>query len=194
MSNISFDAGILSVFNSNPSSDPVQDSKQNFMLLFHELLKIKQKAEADFNAQPEENQIYDFQASKYDLTLPEKVTVFPRHKKIPNILKTKTRWEAFAASKGIQKKRRSRMVYDETKEDWVPRWGARSIKKNKEKENWAIELKPEQGNDADPFREKGLNKELKKEQEKLKQMKNVEKKNMSLGLIFTNFYFSQLFF
>lgn len=76
------------------------------------------------------------------------------------------------------------MVFDENTGDWVPRWGARSIKKNKEKQNWAIELKPEQRNDSDPFKEKGLQKELKNEREKLKKIKNIDRKMGGGNLFF----------
>lgn len=33
------------------------------------------------------------------------------------------------------------MVFDEVRQDWVPRWGARSIKKQNEKDTFAIEEK-----------------------------------------------------
>jgi len=182
-SNTSFDLGILSVFNASvPSKDSLQDAQANFLSLFNELIKLKQKAELEFNSKPDEVQIHDFQASKYEIQLPKKTTIFPRHKKIPIMSKQKTRWETFAASKGIQKKRRSRMVFDENKEDWVPRWGARSIKKNQDKENWAIELKPEERNNADPFRKKGLDKELRNEKENLQKLKNEDRKKGFLNL------------
>ena len=74
------------------------------------------------------------------------------------------------------------MVFDENKEDWVPRWGARSIKKNQDKENWAIELKPEERNNADPFRKKGLDKELRNEKENLQKLKNEDRKKGFLNL------------
>lgn len=34
-----------------------------------------------------------------------------------------TKWEKFAAEKGIQKKKRSRMIWDEQSNEWRPRWG-----------------------------------------------------------------------
>ena len=47
--------------------------------------------------------------------LPENTYVFPRHKPIP--IKTTTVWEEFAKSKGIQKRKRDRMVFDEATEE-----------------------------------------------------------------------------
>lgn len=40
--------------------------------------------------------------------------------------KAKTKWEKFAEEKGIQKKRKSRMVFSERFGKWVPRYGSRS--------------------------------------------------------------------
>lgn len=51
-----------------------------------------------------------------------------------------TKWQAFAATKGIAPKpRRDRLVFDEEKQDWVPKWGYKG--KNKELENqWIVEV------------------------------------------------------
>ncbi|KEP61399.1 UNVERIFIED_CONTAM: ribosome biogenesis regulatory protein (rrs1) protein [Hammondia hammondi] len=38
-----------------------------------------------------------------------------------------TRWEAFAKEKGIQKRKRSRLVWDDNTKDWVPRWGHKGV-------------------------------------------------------------------
>ncbi len=177
MANITVDLGILSLFNQNtPTQDQYTETQSNFLHLLNELLKLKQKTEQELIDKPEEAQIYDFEASKFEVSLPKKITIFPRHKKIPIMTRQKTRWENFAATKGIQKKKRSRMVFDENKADWVPRWGARSIKKNKNQEEWAIELQPGERDNADPFKTKGLGKELKNEKENLKRFKNEERK------------------
>ena len=40
-----------------------------------------------------------------------------------------TKWQEFARAKGIDsKKKKSRMVWDEKEQDWVPRWGFKSKK------------------------------------------------------------------
>nr|CEL65123.1 TPA: ribosome biogenesis regulatory protein, putative [Neospora caninum Liverpool] len=52
-----------------------------------------------------------------------------------------TRWEAFAKEKGIQKRKRSRLVWDERTKDWVPRWGHKGIQKMKEISEAVIEDK-----------------------------------------------------
>ncbi|GBB98617.1 hypothetical protein RclHR1_03280013 [Rhizophagus clarus] len=54
--------------------------------------------------------------------LPEQITVIPREKPLPKP-KPPTRWERFAKAKGIQHRKKSKMVYDEATGEWVPRWG-----------------------------------------------------------------------
>jgi regulator of ribosome biosynthesis len=50
-----------------------------------------------------------------------------------------TKWEKFAAAKGIQKKIREKKIWDEEKQEWVARWGWKG--KNKEGETqWLHEV------------------------------------------------------
>ena len=50
------------------------------------------------------------------------------------------------------KQKRSRMVYDEITKDWVPRYGAGSIKKIQEKSNVIMMTKPKHDESGlDPF-------------------------------------------
>lgn len=75
--------------------------------------------------------------------LPPPTTALPRAKPLPKP-KAPTKWERFAASKGIQKKRRERKVWDEEKQEWVDRWGRDG--KNKDKEvQWIHEVKADAG-------------------------------------------------
>jgi regulator of ribosome biosynthesis len=56
-----------------------------------------------------------------------------------------TKWQAFATAKGIAPKpRRDRLIFDEEKQDWVPKWGYKG--KNKEIENqWIVEVPADKG-------------------------------------------------
>ncbi len=56
------------------------------------------------------------------VVLPDTTTPLPREKPVPKP-KVQTKWEAFAEKKGIMKKKRSRMVYDEESESYKPRYG-----------------------------------------------------------------------
>ncbi|MCJ1441828.1 MAG: Rhodanese- sulfurtransferase [Stictis urceolatum] len=74
------------------------------------------------------------------LSLPPCTTPLPREKPLPPP-KEQTKWEKFARKKGIKDKKRSegKMVYDEEKGDWVPKWGYKG--KNKDDENdWLVEV------------------------------------------------------
>lgn len=73
------------------------------------------------------------------LTLPGPTTPLPREKPVPAD-KPLTKWEEFAKKKGIQgKKREGKLVYDEEKKDWVPKYGYKG--KNKDGEgDWLVEV------------------------------------------------------
>ncbi|KAF2222069.1 ribosomal biogenesis regulatory protein [Elsinoe ampelina] len=76
------------------------------------------------------------------LTLPPPTTPLPREKHIPQP-KPLTRWEEFAKKKGIQSKaKEGKLVYDEEKKEWVPKWGYKG--KNKDGEgDWLVEVDDE---------------------------------------------------
>lgn len=78
--------------------------------------------------------------------LPKDVlTVLPREKPLPKIKKEATKWEQFAKSKGIAPKaKRDKLIYDEEKQEWVPRWGYKGANKDKE-EQWIYEVPANQG-------------------------------------------------
>ncbi|PYI29092.1 putative ribosome biogenesis protein [Aspergillus indologenus CBS 114.80] len=83
------------------------------------------------------------------LSLPAPATALPRHKPLPTP-KPPTKWELFARKKGIgkfsskpgaalaDKERRKKLVYDEEKGEWVPRWGYKG--KNKNEDDWLVEV------------------------------------------------------
>jgi len=74
------------------------------------------------------------------LTLPPSTTALPREKPLPPE-KQATKWEKFAAKKGIKDKKRGegKMVYDEAKGEWVPKWGYKGQNKQGEGE-WIVEV------------------------------------------------------
>lgn len=71
------------------------------------------------------------------------------------------------------REKRSRMVFDEITQDWVPRFGAGSIKKIQEKNTAIMEEKPkhlEAG--MDPFTYAKQEKKIVKEKQNLREIKN----------------------
>ncbi|GME24674.1 Ribosomal biogenesis regulatory protein [Neofusicoccum parvum] len=73
------------------------------------------------------------------LDLPTPITPLPREKPAPKP-KEPTKWELFAAKKGIKdKKKEGNLVYDEEKGEWVPKWGYKG--KNKDQDDqWLVEV------------------------------------------------------
>jgi len=74
------------------------------------------------------------------ISLPPPITPLPREKPLP-VAKEETKWERFAKKKGIKDKKRGegKMVYDDEKGDWVPKWGYKG--RNKEGESsWLVEV------------------------------------------------------
>lgn len=55
--------------------------------------------------------------------LPAGATPFPRTKPLPPQEKPLTKWEKFAKEKGIKKRKRSKMVFDEQTDEWKRRHG-----------------------------------------------------------------------
>ncbi|KAF2480699.1 ribosomal biogenesis regulatory protein [Neohortaea acidophila] len=73
------------------------------------------------------------------LTVPPPDTQLPREKPVPKE-KEKTRWAKFAEKKGIKAKRKDgKLVYDEAKGDWVPKYGYKG-KKTDAGDNWLVEV------------------------------------------------------
>ncbi|KAG9088916.1 Rhodanese- sulfurtransferase [Ceratobasidium sp. UAMH 11750] len=81
-------------------------------------------------------------------TLPPPTTALPRAKPLPKP-KPPTKWERFAAAKGIQKTKRDRREWDEERQEWVNRWGWNGKNKDKE-EQWIHEVPDNAPDDYDP--------------------------------------------
>lgn len=70
-------------------------------------------------------------------TLPEPTTRLPREKPVPKP-RAPTRWEEFAKLKGIQKKKKTNLVWDEEHREWRRRWGYKRAKDGTK--DWLIEV------------------------------------------------------
>ncbi|KAJ7723973.1 ribosome biogenesis regulatory protein-domain-containing protein, partial [Mycena maculata] len=80
--------------------------------------------------------------------LPPPTTSLPRAKPLPKP-KPPTKWEAFAAAKGIQHRVRDKREWDEEKQEWVNRWG-RDGKNRRTQEEWITEVPLNADVDHDP--------------------------------------------
>ncbi len=97
--------------------------------------------------------------------LPKVTTLLPREKPIPK-QRPLTKWEQYAKEKGISKKRRDRLVWDEQMGEYVPRYGKGS--KNSLARDIILPHKESLAEGDDPFSAKRREKKerIKKEDKK----------------------------
>ncbi|KAK5990412.1 Regulator of ribosome biosynthesis [Cladobotryum mycophilum] len=77
------------------------------------------------------------------LTLPQPTTRLPREKPVPQV-KPPTKWERFAAKKGIKPKtreQRKNLAFDEESGEWKRKWGYQALNKKGEND-WLVEVDP----------------------------------------------------
>ena len=135
--NYTIDAGCLAVYDGTPldptsTASPSEDLRSRawkaYQLLLEQVRKSKLEEEEDNALKRLEHRVIDFEANPHEVTLPPPTIPLPRFLRL-SPTPTLTRWEQFARTKGIQKKKkRSRLVWNEETKDWVPRWGRNSSK------------------------------------------------------------------
>lgn len=129
-------------FKSNPNEEMLKLTRDNTQLFINEMWNL------------ETTRVDGFVIAK----LPEPTTTLPRAKRVPKT-RQPTKWELFAKKKGIQKKKKEKLVYNEEAGEWKPRFGYRSAKNEQEKQQWVVEAK----NGEDPEEAFGRKKTQKKE-------------------------------
>lgn len=145
---VSYDLGSLAVFDINPldptllkSSDESSKEKHltavardNVQLLINQILQLPVQRTVDSN-----NSSSTQNSSIALFALPEPVSQLPREKPLPKP-KAPTKWELFAAKKGINKKaKEGKLVYDEATAKWVPKWGYGGQNKAVD-DQWLVEV------------------------------------------------------
>lgn len=141
-----YDLGNLTTFDPNPlENEKLKDPKEkeaylasvtrdNLQLLINQVLSLPIQNTTDTHGSSTGQD-----STMTLIRLPEPSTALPREKAIPKA-KAPTRWEQFAAKKGIQAKAKDgKLVYDEASGEWVPKWGYKG--KNKELDSqWLVEV------------------------------------------------------
>lgn len=120
------------------------------------------------------NQIWKLPIHRVDdvvtAELPEPTVRIPREKPVPKP-RASTRWEEYARRKGIQKRKKSRRVFDEETQEWVPRFGYKS--KNDLRRDWLLEVP----DNADPYEDQFAKKKTEKKERvaknELQRLKNI---------------------
>ncbi|KAJ2808121.1 Rhodanese- sulfurtransferase [Coemansia guatemalensis] len=110
-------------------------------------------------------------------SLPKTTTVLPREKPIPKE-KPMTRWEKFAKIKGIQNRKKSRMVFDENQGEWRPRYGYKGVN-NDDQKPWLVEVPANADPDKDQFQARREEKKERINKNQRRQQRNLEEGAMS---------------
>jgi len=111
---------------------------------------------------------------------PPPTTKLPREKPLPKP-KEMTKWEKYAAEKGIvKKKKKDRLAWDDVVQKWVPLYGYKKVKVDEEK-NWCIPLSGNADPDEDPFKKMAEQKSERVAKNELQRLRNLAKqKNVNL--------------
>ncbi|KAG3012730.1 hypothetical protein JG687_00014783 [Phytophthora cactorum] len=132
---LTYDLGNLAAFDTHPFA--YQNEKE---LALH----------ARENVQLLINHIFELPRQMSDMgplaQLPVPETVIPREKPLPKP-KVETKWEKFAKEKGIDKRKKSRKVFDEASGEWSHTWGYQRA--GDDMKDWAVEMK--EGDTEDPW-------------------------------------------
>lgn len=129
---LDFDVGNLLAYDKNgiESRDFKQQKKDDFL-----------RRLARDNTQLLINEIWKLPAERVEeaivAKLPDPTTPLPREKPPPKP-KPPTKWEQFAKLKGIQKKKKTNLVWDENAKEWRRRWGYKRA--NDATKDWMVEV------------------------------------------------------
>ncbi|CAK6972823.1 ribosome biogenesis regulatory protein homolog [Scomber scombrus] len=102
--------------------------------------------------------------------LPDPATPLPREKPPPKP-KPPTKWEEFAKLKGIQKKKKTNLVWDETAKDWRRRWGYKRAKDDTKE--WMIEVPETADPNEDQFAKRTKAKNERVAKNEFNRLKNI---------------------
>ncbi|KHN86927.1 Ribosome biogenesis regulatory -like protein [Toxocara canis] len=120
------------------------------------------------------NKIWELEREKVDeaicAKLPRPNLRLPREKVLPE-KKQLTKWEQYAQLKGIRKKKKDRKIFDETAQEWKPRYGYRRGKD--ETKDWLIEIPDHKDPMVDYFAEREEAKKERVNKNELQRLRNI---------------------
>ncbi|KGU36285.1 hypothetical protein MGM_00080 [Candida albicans P75063] len=152
-----YDLGNLATFDPNPldnekllskdesiKEDHLQSvTRDNVQLLINQILSLPVKTTTETHGSSTGQN-----STMTLIQLPEPTTILPREKPIPKA-KPLTKWQQFAARKGIKPKAKDgKMVYDEDTGEWVPKWGYKGKNKSID-DQWLVEVDDKVKNSED---------------------------------------------
>jgi len=120
------------------------------------------------------------QEDAFTVELPAPKLILPRMFPLPKE-KVETRWEKFAKEKGIQSRKKERMVFDETTQTWRPSFGYGRAIGTGNNEAPIMELKATDADDVDPFERARDKRKLKQLKQQKNELKNAERREKAHG-------------
>ncbi|XP_014672479.1 PREDICTED: ribosome biogenesis regulatory protein homolog [Priapulus caudatus] len=102
--------------------------------------------------------------------LPPPTTVIPREKRIPKP-KPASKWQEYARAKGVQNKKKGRMVWDEQTKSYKPRWGYDRAKDDTK--DWLIEVPANADPNEDMFSKRVEAKKERVAKNEMQRLKNI---------------------
>ncbi|XP_012735093.2 ribosome biogenesis regulatory protein homolog [Fundulus heteroclitus] len=116
--------------------------------------------------------------------LPEQSTRLPREKPPPKP-RPPTKWEQFAKLKGIQKKKKTNLVWDDVAKEWRRRWGYKRANDNTK--DWLIEVPQTADPNEDQFSQRNKAKKERVAKNELNRLRNIARahkiKTPGVGLL-----------
>jgi len=103
--------------------------------------------------------------------LPPPAYLLPREKPVPKV-KSLTKWQAYAKEKGIVKRKKTKLVWDEIVNAWVPRFGYKRAAAEHEKD-WVLEVPQNADPYEDQFEKKSEVKSERVAKNELQRLKNI---------------------
>uniref|UniRef100_A0A3B3S3Y7 Ribosome biogenesis regulatory protein n=1 Tax=Paramormyrops kingsleyae TaxID=1676925 RepID=A0A3B3S3Y7_9TELE len=126
------------------------------------------------NAQLLINEIWKVPTDRLDgvvvAKLPDPVTRLPREKPVPKP-KPPTKWEEFAKLKGIQKRKKTNLVWDDVHKEWRRRWGYKRAKDDTK--DWVIEVPETSDPNEDQFAKRIQAKKERVAKNELNRLRNI---------------------
>ena len=110
--------------------------------------------------------------------LPKAIITIPREKPLPK-KKPPTKWEAYAALKGITKKKKGRKVWDDVAKQWRPTWGMNKV--GDKTKQWLIEMNKNEDPNTDLFAKRTSEKSERVAKNELQRLRNIARNNKKAG-------------
>ncbi|XP_043508009.1 ribosome biogenesis regulatory protein homolog [Frieseomelitta varia] len=129
------------------------------------------------------NKIWELPVERVDevivAKLPKQEFILPRARQIPKA-RPLTKWQQFAKEKGIKRKNKPKVKWDEELQKWIPTFGYKRNKAIKQKK-WLIEINNKSKAAENPIADAKAAKEERKSKNELQRLRNIAKaKNIKI--------------